>query len=236
MILDSKETKQKILSKFLKIVEFDGWTEQALAQAISDCGIDAKFSTLIFENGLTEIAEFYTDCYNQKTAIEIAKIENFFDKKIRDKIRLALYARFEAEKSNQIALQRLINFYVNPNNFTKFEIGPKPAIRGIKDCFKIANFIWYEIGDQSTDFNFYTKRLILSKIILRTLFVFLKDDSSDLIKTKRFIDSQIEKVMKFEKTKMQFKKLVTTVFLNENGYPKNAKEIVKNLPFFRLIK
>jgi ubiquinone biosynthesis protein COQ9 len=106
----------------------------------------------------------------------------------------------------------------------------------MRNCFKIADFIWREIRDQSTDFNFYTKRLTLAKIILRSLLVFVKDDSENFTKTKNFIDSQIANVMKFEKRKMQVKKIVTAAFLNENGGLKSPKEIVKNLPFFRLIK
>ena len=54
--------------------------------------------------------------------------------------------------------------------------------------------IWFGINDKSTDFNFYTKRLTLAKIILRTLFVFVKDESADLMATKKFIDLQIEKL------------------------------------------
>ncbi len=244
MLLDSKQTKQQILDEFLKICSFDGWTKDALSQAMSNCKIEAKFADLIFENGLTDLAEFYIESQNEKSAKKITAIENFHGKKIRDKIRLALYCRFEVEAENQIALQRLLNFYLNPKNFTSFEIGPKPTLQGLKDCYKIADFIWKELDDQSTDFNFYTKRLTLSKIILRSFLVFVKDESANFEKTKNFIDSQIEKVMKFEKCKMQVKKFVTAAFANKSealkslpkSLPKLPREFVKNLPFFRLIK
>ena len=236
MLLDSNQTKEKILAEFLPIAAFDGWNQDALLKAISKCEIDEKFADLIFENGCLDLAEFYVESQNKKAAEKIAAIENFAAKKIRDKIRLALYARVEVEKNNQLALQRLGNFYLNPKNFTSLEIGAKPAIQSLKTCYKVADFIWKEINDQSTDFNFYTKRLTLSKIILRSFAVFVKDQSLDFSETKNFIDSQIEKVMKFEKRKMQVKKVFSEVFLNENGAPKTPKEFVKNLPFFRLIK
>jgi ubiquinone biosynthesis protein COQ9 len=240
MLFDSPETKHKILTEFLKICPFDGWNNGALLKAMEACGIGENFLTLIFENGCVDLAEFYVESQNQKSA-EI--LENLSEKKIRDKIRLSLYARFEVEKNNKIALQRLINFYLDPKNFTSFEIGARPMIQGLKLSFKIADFIWKNIGDESTDFNFYTKRLTLGKIIFRSLLTFLKDESLDFEKTKKLIDSEIEKVMKFEKRKAQLKKFSTTAkktceefFLDEKGQPKSPKDFLKNLPFFRLIK
>ncbi len=243
MILDSTATKEKILSKFLPICQFDGWNKEALLKAIKASEIEEKFSDLIFENGCLDLAEFYIETYNNKTQAKIAQITNFNEEKIRNKIRLYLYERFEVEKDNKIALQRLINFYISPKNFTSVDLGARPAILGLKTCYKIADFIWKNIDDQSTDFNFYTKRLTLAKIILRSLLVFVKDDSADFSKTKNFIDSQIEKVMKFEKFKAKIKKFsahgkekVCEFFLDENGLPKSPKKIIKNLPFIRLIK
>lgn len=236
MLLDSSETKEKILNEFLKICVFEGWNKTTLETAVSNCSIQKNFTDIIFEKGCLEVAEFYVASNNKKTAAKISEIENFHSQKIRDKIRLALYARFEIEKDNKIALQRLVNFYLDPKNFTNAEMGIRPAFQSLQNCYKIADFIWKEINDQSTDFNFYTKRLTLSKIILRTLKVFLKDNSENLVATKNFIDSQIEKVMKFEQRKMQIKKIISTTFINEKGSVKTPKEIVKDLPFFRLIK
>jgi ubiquinone biosynthesis protein COQ9 len=243
MILDSNETKQRILHEFLKICPFDGWSKEALLKAMQNCGVGENFLNLIFENERLSLAEFYIESQNEEAIKKIEKIENFYSKKIRDKIRLALYARFEVESENKIALQRLINFYLNPKNFTSFEMGPKPILEGLKACFKISDSIWSAINDQSTDFNFYTKRLTLAKIIFRSIAVFLKDETNNLEKTKIFIDAEIEKVMLFEKNKAKLKKVSAFAkkacgefFLDEKGSPKSPKEIVKNLPFFRLIK
>jgi ubiquinone biosynthesis protein COQ9 len=243
MLLDCNETKQQILEEFLKICVFDGWNKDALLKAISNCKIDPKFAELIFENDCLDLAEFFVEVQNKKALEKILEIEDFSNKKVRDKIRLALYARFEVEKNHQIILQRLINFYLNLKNFTSLEIGVRPTIKGIKSIYKISDFIWKSIDDKSTDFNFYTKRLTLSKIILRSLLFFIKDESLDFIKTKNLIDLEIEKVMKFEKKKQQVKKALNIskkafdeVFFDEKGAPKSAKEIIKSLPFIRLIK
>ena len=246
MIFDSQETRKKVLTEFLIIVDFDGWNEDSLSKAIKNCDIDEKFKNLIFEEGCLDLAKFYIEEQNLKSARIIAETSDFSQKKIRpkirDQIRKFLYARFEVEKNNKIILQRLVNFYLNPKNFTSIKYGPKPLLNSFKSCYKIADFIWCEIGDNSTDFNFYTKRATLAKIILRSLFIFLKDDSNDFEKTKKFIDFEIEKVMKFEKYKFQAKKAgakvkeaISEFCLNKDGSAKPVKEIFKNLPFIRLL-
>ncbi len=226
-MIDSLENKSKILEKFIALASLDGWSKEALEKAFLESGIEPKFIAIIFENGCLDLAEFYIDAYNQKAAEKIAEIEGFSSKKIRDKIRLWLYLRFEIEVKNKIAIQRLINFY-----FT-FETAPRPKIAGLKACFKIADFMWDGIGDKSTDFNYYTKRLTLAKIIFRTLAVFLKNDDFD--ETKKFIDKEIEKVMRFESMKYKVKTHAKE-FLFDGDKLKNPKEIINNLPFFRLRK
>ena len=240
MLIDSPENKEKILTQFLQIAAFEGWSEETILKALDNCQINRYFLPLIFENGILDLIEFYIESQNHKS---LELLESLEGKKIRDKIRLALYARFEVEKNNKIALQRLVNFYINPKNLLSVKTGIRPVIYALKDCYKISDFIWKTINDQSTDFNFYTKRLTLGKIILRSLFVFVKDEDENFQKTRNRIDIEIEKVMKFEKLKHQTKNFSTKlqktfceIILDEKGLVKSPKELVKNLPFIRLIK
>jgi ubiquinone biosynthesis protein COQ9 len=226
VLIDSIETKEKILSEFLKICPFEGWTHEALIKAAANCGIGENFLPLIFENELLDLADFYLESYNKKSAEIFAKMSAH---KIRDKIRFSLYARFEVEKENKIALQRLINFYLDPKNFTSIKTGVRPAIKGLQACYKIADFIWKNIDDQSTDFNYYTKRATLGKIIFRATSVFLKDEN-----VNKFIDEEIEKVMRFEKIKSRVKKTFCEFVFDEKGSVRSPREVIKNLPFFRL--
>ena len=87
MIFDSIETKQKILSQFLELVEFDSWSEETLKKAIRNSNIDDKFQNLIFENGCLDLIKFYIDQQNIKSSQLIEKIPDFKNLKIRDKIK-----------------------------------------------------------------------------------------------------------------------------------------------------
>lgn len=226
MLVDSPETKEKILNEFLKICPFEGWSNETLAKAAMNCGIGENFLPLIFENGVLDLADFYIESYNEKSDGIFESLETH---KISDKIRFSLYARFEVEKNNRIAIQRLINFYLDPKNFSSPKKGPRPIIRGLRACYKISDFIWKNINDQSTDFNYYTKRITLGKIIFRAVPIFLKGRD-----VNKFIDSEIEKVMRFEKFKSKIKKAFREFAFDEKGSIRAPKEMVKNLPFIRL--
>lgn len=242
MILDSFETKEKILIKFLKIAEIDGWNDHALLLTFQELQIDEKYLPLIFEDNILSLNQFHIDYFNQKFAEHIASNFDLTDKKLSEKIKILTFERFAIEKNNQLALQRLLNFYLNPKNITKYHLSSKPALIGLNNAFKISDLIWKLASDQSTDFNYYTKRLILSKILMRCFFVFIKDDEN-LIKTSNIIDSELKKVLSFTKFKYQIlssfdnlEEKIDYYIHNEKGQIKSPKEIFKSLPFIRLLK
>lgn len=234
MIIDSYQNKVKILNEFLRHCVFDGWNAKTLEESAEKSGISANKIPLIFDNGIFDLTEFYIDENNKKTSEKIAKTDGFLNLKIREKINLILITRFEVENENKAQLQALFNFYATLDNVKSFENSFRPLSLAFKNCYKIADFMWFEINDKSTDFNFYTKRFTLAKIIFRSAIVFMKDDSDDLNKTKNFIAKQIEKVMQFEKCKAKFKGLINEVILNEDKTLKSFKDIIKELPFIRL--
>ena len=101
--------------------------------------------------------------------------------------------------------------------------------------------------------SYYSKRLILSKIIIRTIKIFITDDSLDISKTKKFIDQEINKVMAFENLKKQSKEKINLIVnkiknnsciadINTekqhsiNNAVKKISDFVNKLPFFRLRK
>ncbi|MAZ80601.1 MAG: COQ9 family protein [Rickettsiales bacterium] len=242
-MIDSDKNKQKILKNFIKIAEISGWNDKSLKKACLLSDIDPDNLIFIFPDSVLDVAQLYLDNGNNLLIKEIAKIKDFNKKKIRDKIRLCLYKRFEIEIANRQILINLSNFYQDPKNLTNFENGLRPAMQSITFSFIIADLIWSILDDQSSDFNYYTKRLILAKIIVRSFFIFIKDDMKDIAKTKSFIDLQIEKVMKFEKFKFKSKEVAQSILEsvqdcinNEDGSLKNIDKLIKDLPFIRLLK
>ena len=58
--------------------------------------------------------------------------------------------------------------------------------------------MWYLAGDNSTDFNFYTKRLILSGIYANALFVFF---SKDIKYVEKNLDKNLKRISRIPKFK-----------------------------------
>ena len=76
-----------------------------------------------------------------------------------------------------------------------------------KDFFYIYNVssdIWHLAGVKSTDYNFYTKRLILSGILFKLYFKILTLKEYKEEELSKDIDSEILKVGKFNKIKGKF--------------------------------
>lgn len=242
MIIDSFESKEKILINFLEIAGLEGWNDHTLVLAFNKANIDEKFIPIIFENGLFGLLEFHIEYFNSKAQERIATIVDFKEKKIREKISTLILMRFEVEKNHRLALQRLLNFYIDLKIIAKNRSLAKPYALASLSVYKIADMMWKFIDDKSTDINFYSKRIILSKILIRCFFTFIKDND-ELTATKNLIDQQIEKVINFAKIKenfknnsQNFKNKFDEFITDENGFLKSPKQVIKSLPFFRLFK
>ena len=103
----------------------------------------------------------------------------------------------------------------------------KSVMRGnIKKCnkdffyiYNVSSDIWYLAGDQSTDYNFYTKRLILSGILFKLYFKILTLKEYKEEELSKDIDSEILKVGKFNKIKKEFLSLFekSSIFNKKRG-------------------
>ena len=78
-----------------------------------------------------------------------------------------------------------------------------------KITIKFSDRVWRLLDDKSVDFNYYTKRLILSQILINSVLYWR--GSNDLSKTGIFIDKQIFLLGKFGYYKSNFKKFISKV-------------------------
>ena len=78
-----------------------------------------------------------------------------------------------------------------------------------KISIKFSDRVWRLLEDKSVDFNYYTKRLILSQILINSILYWR--GSNDLNKTQVFIEKQIFLLGKFGYYKSNFKKFISKV-------------------------
>ena len=232
MLIDSTENKQKILQYFLELCTFEGWGDDALRQAFVKAEIDVKFLPFVFEKGCIDVADFFVRQIDEEMQKNCSGID-FSQMKIRDKIKNLVKIRLKINQKYQAQIRCLIAFYLKPSHI-RF---------ALENSYKTADLMWNLAGDNATDFNFYSKRLILAKIYIRVLLCFAKDKSENYQKTLDLLDKEIEKVMQFAsfkfKVKSNFAKagdVAKKASQIKNDFCQNPKDFIKKLPFFRLYK
>lgn len=169
---------------------FDGWSEVACANAAEAQGIDPALATLAFEGGPMAMIDAWIGHVDARMLAKFPE-ERIAAMKIRARITELVRFRILAVVDRKEALRRAVAIMAQPQN----------APRTARISWRSADLMWRIAGDTATDYNHYTKRMILSGVYGSTLMVFLDDESEDHAETMAFLDRRIENVMQFEKTK-----------------------------------
>ena len=86
-------------------------------------------------------------------------------------------------------MRRLLTWSLLPSNIRK----------STAYLWQAADDVWIAAGDVSTDYNRYTKRLLLIAVMKSTLSFWLKDISTDCSATWTFLDRRVDDVMRIGK-------------------------------------
>ncbi len=197
MIDISKKLKTKLLLSFLKNVPFDGWSWETLYFTAVEIGLikSKKITEIekvnirtIFNNSLIDIIQefnIYLD-NEMKESFKKSKSKNL---RIPDKISTQIIFRLKAANKYKEAVRISLGMMALPKN-------SKMALTML---YKTCDVIWRDCGDKSTDFSFYTKRLILSGVYSSTLSYWLNE--RDFTKVEHFLQRRLDNVSNFGKIK-----------------------------------
>lgn len=189
--------RRKILEKALKCVPEIGWTRQALTSAVCDCGYETTLAQRAFPRGVHDLVEFY-DREVDRHMCAGAREEDLEQFKIRERIEILVRNRFELVLFRREVVRRTIAYYVNPGQ----------TIAGANALYRTVDAMWRLAGDNATDFNFYTKRMLLAGVYTSTLLYWLEDSSIDHVESWAFLNRRISNVMQIQKARTCFDGLV----------------------------
>lgn len=190
-----ENTADKILDAALPHAAFDGWNMRVLERAATEAGLSAFDVKRTFPNGVADALAHLSARADAQLEETLAKDYDLPSMKIRERIATAVMARLRANTQHREAVRKAVAFYNMPWN----------APHGLKALWKTMDIMWRAAGDTATDWNHYSKRIILSKVYSTTLSVWLNDESDDLAETEAFLRRRIENVMQFEKAKAKAK-------------------------------
>ncbi|HUY68127.1 MAG TPA: COQ9 family protein [Alphaproteobacteria bacterium] len=179
-------TRRKILIAMLRHAGFDGWTKTAYARALKDAGVARGEADLLLPSGLRDVIDLFGAWADEEMNKRIAAAPGFRHMRVREKIAFAVRARLEALTPHREAMRRLLYWYALPTHMPL----------GVKRLYKTVDRMWRAAGDASTDFNFYTKRILLAGVVKVTMLFWLDDDSAGCRKSWEFLDRRIGEVLK----------------------------------------
>ncbi len=192
--MDIEKDRIRILLATLPHVPFDGWSKAALEAGIRDAGVSDDAAVTAFPGGTAELVAFFSD-YTDQRMIDVLAAGNLADMRVRDRIAEAVRVRLDLLAGHREALRHVLSFFALPQN----------ASLGLKCLYRTVDSMWRAAGDTATDYNFYTKRMLLSGVYGSTLLYWLDDESADYEDSWAFLDRRIADVMTIEKTKGRLK-------------------------------
>ena len=189
----SDQFREQLLDAMLGIAAEAGWTQAALDRAAEKAGLSKGQVLLACPMGVADLLEALGARAAKAAETRLAQ-PDISAMKIREKVASAVRAYLAFLEPHKAAVKRAA-------------ATPANLLTGPKGLWSGADAIWAGLGDKSTDYNWYTKRAILSGVLGSTLVAWLgTDDQSEV---DAFLDRRIENVMQFEKFKGQVQDAVS---------------------------
>lgn len=185
---NTQDIRKSILEKALPNACFEGWNRGIIEAAAIQAGYTKDMARAVFPSCLDDVLDEFSSLADDCMMREVEDID-IDALKIRECIKTAVLARFKVLDDHKEAVRESLSYWAHP--FRQY--------KGGKILWRTSDKIWNWAGDTSQDYNFYTKRGLLSSILASTTVVWCYDNDSNHQKTEEFLDRRISNVMSFGK-------------------------------------
>lgn len=188
--MDKPHARADIIAEALPIVPFEGWTLSALQQAAEKAGYKRTDIIRLFPGGAIDAVDEFSRIGDDamRMALKDGGLETM---KIRDRIATAVRTRISLNAPHREAVRKAVAMHAMPFY----------ALRGLRALYNTVDAIWYAVGDNSTDFSFYTRRLSLAGVYSATFLYWLDDKSPNGSESWKFLDRRLQDVLAVGKFK-----------------------------------
>lgn len=183
--MDQEKLRATLMQAALNHVAFDGWTQKAILAGAEEAGIDRLAAMNAFPGGASELIEAFSAWADQEMLLALER-QDLAGMRVSERVAAGVRLRLELLAPHREAVRRGLAFLGRP------AAGPL----GLKCLYRTVDAIWYAAGDTATDYNFYTKRMLLAGVYSSTLLYWLNDQSEDHAETWAFLDRRIADVLK----------------------------------------
>jgi ubiquinone biosynthesis protein COQ9 len=181
------ETEQRVLDEAVRLAPTAGWNAGLPERAARAAGLSPGEAQLLLPEGPRDLAALLSRRHDTAALRTLAALDPA-PQKIRDKIRAGVTARLDAAAADGAVMRPLAAFLAFPTQLPL----------ALRLLWESSDGLWRWAGDTATDENHYTKRAILSGILVSSLAV---DQASGRDSALAHLDARIDNVMAFEKWK-----------------------------------
>lgn len=188
--MDKIKAARDIITHALPLVPFEGWAQLTLNKAAEAAGYKRTDAIRVFPEGVMQALDCYFTLADAAMVDALARY-HLDTMKIRERVATCVRLWLESQTPHKEALRRAV----------ALQAMPFYSHHALQNLYHTVDAIWRAIGDNSTDFNFYTKRLTLAAVFSSTLLYWLEDTSTGTASSWAFLDRRIENIMQIEKAK-----------------------------------
>jgi ubiquinone biosynthesis protein COQ9 len=187
----AEEAEQRVLDEAVRLAPSAGWNARLTERAAQAAGLSPGETQLLLPEGARDLAALLSRRHDAAALEKLAVLDPSV-MKIREKIRAGVVARLDGVAADREVVRALAAFLAFPTNLAL----------ALRLTWESADKLWRWAGDTATDENHYSKRAILSGVLVSTMAV---DMASGRDSALAHLDARIDNVMAFEKWKAGLK-------------------------------
>lgn len=193
----------KIVNIIVKHVSMLGWSEKSLRLIVSDIEKLPDAEKILFSN-IKDIVEYYLAEHNNLLMLQLNKID-ISKLKIRQRIRKAI----------------ITSILLYPKDVTtntaKFLAHPLNSNLALQSLTDMCDQIWIWAGSTDTDFNYYSKRILLGAVYTVSLAYYLKDSNDSHENLSIFVENRIDNILQLGNMKNKLLDISNFIFKNKKN-------------------
>jgi ubiquinone biosynthesis protein COQ9 len=191
----TQDLRDSLLVEALSEIPFTGISDATLRAAAQRTGVSDTELAVLFPNGPADLVRAFSHWADAQMQERMALDA---PEKIRERITKAVRARIEVLAPHKEAARQAAGFLALPTH----------APLAAQLVLDTVDAMWRAAGDQSSDFNYYTKRALLTGVYGSTLIYWFSDSSEGHEATWKFLDSRIGDVMQIQKMRGSVEKAI----------------------------
>ncbi|XP_066100325.1 ubiquinone biosynthesis protein COQ9, mitochondrial [Saccopteryx bilineata] len=193
-----EQLQHRILTAALEFVPAHGWTAEAIAEGAQSLGLSSAAAGMFGNDGSELILHFVTQC-NARLAQVLEEEQKLVQLNQAEKKKTDQFLRDAVETR----LRMLIPYIEHWPRALSILMLPHNIPTSLSLLTSMVDDMWHYAGDQSTDFNWYSRRAVLAGIYNTTELVMMQDSSPDFEDTWRFLENRINDAMNMGHTVKQ---------------------------------